>query len=530
MKILTAGQMSEVDRMTTETYRVPSLLLMENAGRSVADCLDEACADLRRKSICILCGKGNNGGDGFVVARYLALRGCKPEILLFADPSQLKGDALANWEMARALDVPIRTFADVRRGAAFLRKASNPDVLVDALFGTGLSKPIGREFKPVIDWINGAAERALIASVDIPSGLFADSGVLPGPAVRADMTITFTALKPALVLRPAAECAGKVTVVAIGSPQALLENPEYRMELIDRQCVKTALPRRLPESHKGSYGHLFILAGSRGKSGAALMTGLAALRSGAGLVTLLLPQSLQRSVVGKIPELMTEFIPETPQGSPDFAAAPQVTTLLHDADALVVGPGLTTAESTQALVRDLVTHSHVPVVLDADGINAFPSHPQMLRNENNCPIVITPHPGEMARLLGTGISAIQKKRIETARETSVKHSFFTILKGNQTIIASPSGLILINSTGNPGMATGGTGDVLAGMVGSLVGRWNRRFGGADERALATHLAAAVFLHGLAGDMAAEQMGMESLIATDLVPNIPGAFKRVLEAE
>ena len=529
MKILTAEQMNEVDRATTDAYRVPSILLMENAGRSVADCLERACPGLQRKRIYILCGKGNNGGDGFVVSRYLSLRGCKPEVLLFADPSQLRGDALANFEMARAFKVPIRTFPGSREGRAFLKKAATPDVVIDALFGTGLSKPLGRDFKPVIDWINSAAERAYIASVDIPSGLFANSGTLPGPAVHADMTVTFTALKPALVFPPASACAGKVTVVSIGSPMALLENPEYQMELLDRQSVRPALPPRPRESHKGSYGHLFILAGSRGKSGAALMTGLAALRSGAGLVTLILPQSLQRSIAGKIPELMTEFIPETPQGSPDISAAVQVMALVRGADALVLGPGLTTAESTQALVRDLVARARVPIVLDADGINAFASHPEMIRNENNSPIVITPHPGEMARLLGVSISAVQKRRIEVARETSVKYSLCTILKGHQTVISSPSGQILINSTGNPGMATGGSGDILSGMVGCFAGKWARR-GGKDEHGLMTYLAAAVFLHGLAGDIAAQQKTEESLIATDLLPKIPDAFRQVVEAE
>jgi NAD(P)H-hydrate epimerase len=361
----------------------------------------------------------------------------------------------------------------------------------------------------------------------MPSGLFSDSPAVPGPAVKAHLTVTFTALKPALLLPPAADRAGRVVVAPIGSPCTLLENPDYRMNLIDAHQARAALPPRPRDSHKGSFGHVFVVAGSRGKSGAALMTGLAALRSGAGLVTLYLPRSLQRDVVGKVPELMTESIPETPEGTAHTSAAEAILKQAAEANVLAVGPGMTTNRSTQELIRTLVQQSPIPVVLDADGINAFEGKKEILRNQKRQPVVITPHPGEMARLLKTTIARVQADRIETARRCSQASGAFSILKGFQTVVATPTGQIFINNTGNPGMATAGSGDILAGILARFVAGWSRRFRGADLIALADHISAAVYFHGVAGDLAAEQKGVESMIATDLLAHLPEAFKRVV---
>lgn len=378
-------------------------------------------------------------------------------------------------------------------------------------------------------WINRASSTAFVTSVDIPSGLMADSPWIPGPAVKAHLTVTFSALKLAHVMPPASDYAGRIVLVPIGSPPALLENSQYRLNLVDAALVRRALPPRARDSHKGTFGHVYVVAGSRGKSGAALMTGLAALRSGAGLVTVWLPQSLQHDVVGKFPELMTEFLPQTEEGTSDRAGAEKVLALLPQMQALVVGPGLTTHPSTRELVWALVRHSPTPVVLDADGINSFVPPAALPENESGQPIIITPHPGEMARLIGKSISQVQKSRTETARDFAAQHHCYTILKGFQTIIASPSGEININSTGNPGMASGGTGDVLAGMVGRFVAGWNRKRNNSAHQGLMDYLSAAVYLHGLAGDLAAEEVGMESLIATDLLSQLPKAFKRVFAA-
>jgi ADP-dependent NAD(P)H-hydrate dehydratase / NAD(P)H-hydrate epimerase len=525
MKILTAAQMAEVDRLSAEIYAIPSILLMENAGRSVVDELERAVPGLKKKRILILCGKGNNGGDGFVVARHLFMRGAVPEIYLLADPSALKGDALTNWNIVSSLGIHFKVMSAPSDARSQLRFLEYPDIIVDAIFGVGLAKPIGPDFSAVVEWINKAAAKAFVVSVDIPSGLAADSSRIQGPVVDARLTVTFTAPKPALVLHPACERAGRIVVAPIGSPSSLLENSEHKMDLIDRTQIRKALEPRPKDSHKGTFGHVFVVAGSRGKSGAALMTGLAALRSGAGLVTLWLPDSLQRDVVGKIPELMTEFLPATSTGSSSAAGIDKIIASLDQAQVIVLGPGMTTQESTQKLVREIVRRSPVPIVLDADGINAFSSNRHTMFNELGQSITITPHPGEMARLMDKSISEVQKNRVAVACAFSEERRCFTILKGHQTIIASPEGHVYINSTGNPGMATGGSGDILAGMVGRFVAGWQRKYHGADLSALANYLSAAVYLHGLAGDLAAEEKGVESLIATDLLPHLPEAFKR-----
>ncbi|NWG13244.1 MAG: NAD(P)H-hydrate dehydratase [Acidobacteria bacterium] len=528
MKILMVHQMTDVDRLSTEIYRIPPLILMENAGRAVLEEVMEVSQGLEGLPALIFCGRGNNGGDGLVVARHLAVRGARPEIVLMSDPSSYRGEALANWEIVHAMGIPVRILGAPSAARRQLRTLGDPRVVVDALFGTGLSKPIGSDIRPVVQWINQAAARAAVVSVDIPSGLFADSPCVPGPAVRAQRTVTFTALKVALVLPPACDLAGRVKVAPIGSPTELLGNPEYRTELVDEAIVRQTLPRRARDSHKGAYGHLYVIAGSRGKSGAALMTGHAALRSGAGLVTLLLPSGLQRDVVGRVPELMTEPMPETEAGTLASSGLDEVLSHLEEADAVVVGPGLTTHPETRDLVHEVVRRSPVPVVLDADGINAFAPKPERLRNEMGQTVTITPHPGEMARLVGCTISEVQSRRLETASGASREHGFFTVLKGFQTVVAAPDGRVLVNPTGNPGMATGGSGDILAGMIGRFVAGWRRRFRGADLRALSDHLAAAVYLHGRAGDIAAKEVGEESLVATDLLPRLPAAFLSVFD--
>ncbi|MBM3791459.1 MAG: NAD(P)H-hydrate dehydratase, partial [Acidobacteria bacterium] len=268
------------------------------------------------------------------------------------------------------------------------------------------------------------------------------------------------------------------------------------------------------------------VAGSRGKSGAALMTGMAALRSGAGLVTLWLPESLGRDLTGKFPELMTEYLPETGSGALDSAGAEAVLRSQKQYDTMVLGPGMTTQRSTRALVHSLVREADIPIVLDADGINAFAGRPELLRNRQGRPLVITPHPGEMARLIGSSIREVQRSRLEVAVQCATRSNLHVLLKGFQTVIATPAGQAWINCTGNPGMATGGSGDILAGMTGRFVAAWWRRCHGMDAGALADSLVAAAYLHGLAGDLAAAELGEESLVATDLLPRLPAAFQRV----
>ena len=527
MKILTAAQMGEVDRLTTERYLIPSILLMENAGRRCAEELSRAIPDVFKKNIVILCGRGNNGGDGFVVARYLSLGGAHPEIFLFTSPESLTGDARTNFLIAEAMQLPIRILPDAAAIAACFAGAAKPeaDVIIDALFGTGLARPVGSDFLPILNWVERASARAFIMSVDIPSGLMADSSEISGPVIKANLTVTFSALKPAHVLTPAADCAGKIVLAPIGSPNALLDNPAYLWNLTDKDQVCRVLPSRPRDAHKGSFGHIYVAAGSAGKSGAAFMAALAALRAGAGLVTLWLPEGLRQSVAGKFPELMTEFLPETDAGAFAHSGADLLISRLGDADALVLGPGMTTESSTQSFIRDTVRRSPTPVILDADGLNAFAPLSAPFENENGQPVVLTPHPGEMARLAGGTIAEVQQRRVETALSVASRHRAWVILKGSRTLIAAPDGELFINTTGNPGMATGGTGDVLAGMMGKFAAAWKLR-GVADRQSLSEYLAAAVYLHGIAGDIAAREGSEESLVATDLLKYLPAAFREI----
>ena len=529
MKILTAAQIGDVDRLTTERYRVPSILLMENAGKRCAEELIKAVPDITKKRVVILCGNGNNGGDGFVAARWLALGGVRPDVFLFASPESLTGDAKTNYLIAEAMQLPIQILPGAEDVAARFTSgnaAPEADVIVDALFGTGLTRPIGSEFLPVLNWAERASARAFVMAVDIPSGLMADSPEIPGPAIKANMTVTFTALKPAHVLTPAADCAGKIVLAHIGSPDGLFNNPEYLWNLADKALARRVLSPRPRNAHKGSFGHIYVVAGSAEKSGAAFMAANAALRSGAGRVTLWLPEGLRASVAGKFPELMTEFLPVTNAGTFAHFGVRKLVANLDAADVLVLGPGMTTEPSTQSFILELVGHSPVPVILDADGLNAFAPLREPIKNEKNQPIVLTPHPGEMSRLTGETVADVQHRRVETALDSAAKYRAWVALKGNQTLIAAPDGELFINNTGNPGMATAGSGDILAGMMGRFVASWKLR-GHADCQNLAEYLAAAVYLHGLAGDIAAREESEESLVATDLLKYLPAAFREVL---
>ena len=528
MKILTAAQMGEVDRLTTEIYRIPSILLMENAGRRCAEELAAAVPDITGKRIAILCGRGNNGGDGFVAARYLALGGARPDIFLFTSPESLAGDARTNFLIAEAMKLPIQALPDAASITERFSANSAPevDVVVDALFGTGLARPIGADFFSVLNWMKRAAARAFIMAVDITSGLMADSSEIPGPVVKANLTVTFSAYKPAHVLTPAADCMGKIVLAPIGSPDAIFDNPAYLWNLTDKEQVRRVLPPRPREAHKGSFGHVYVAAGSAEKSGAGFMAACAALRAGAGLVTLWLPEGLRGSVAGKFPELMTEFLPETGAGTFAHSGAERLIARLGEADSLVLGPGMTTEPSTRDFIRELVESSPVPVILDADGLNAFAPLCEPFENKNGQPIALTPHPGEMARLTGESVPNVQRRRVETALGTASRYRAWVTLKGSQTLIAAPDGELFVNTTGNPGMATGGSGDILSGIMGRFAAAWKMR--DPETRvSFSEYLAAAVYLHGLAGDIAARKGSEESLVATDMLEYLPYAFREVL---
>jgi NAD(P)H-hydrate epimerase len=526
MKILTAPQMQRIDRLTTERYGVPSLTLMENAGRGVVEFLAEHFAPLERQRIVILCGRGNNGGDGLVVAHLLRDKGLKPRVLLFADPQMVQGDAAVNLERLVISGMP----EVVESPEAWQRikpSLEGTTLVVDALLGTGLTKPLGGLLLRVVREVNTELATAQVVAVDLPSGISADTGELIGEHVRADFSVTFTAPKIAHVFPPACERVGEWVVRQIGTPpEALERDSELFLNLACREDFGWLAQPRKPDAHKGDFGHVLILAGSVGKTGAAALAAMAALRAGAGLVTVATAASALPIVASLGMEYMTEPLPQTEAGTISLRALEhgQLDKLLEDKSVLAIGPGIGRVPETAELVRTLVNRRRVPVVLDADGLNAFAGRMDAFHSGGDlADAVLTPHPGEMSRLAGLGTAEIQTHRVENARQFAQKHQVNLVLKGFRTLTAAPEGKVWVNPTGNPGMATGGTGDVLTGMIAGLVAQYR-------DRPISEVAAAAVYLHGLAGDIVAKEMGHASLIAGDLIGALPQAYRAMTSDE
>ena len=522
MKVLTAAQMREADRLTTERFGVPSLQLMENAGASVVAFLQVQFPDLPGRKIVVLCGKGNNGGDGLVVARLLKRLGCHPSVFLFAAPEAVHGDAAVNlkrWqESAGELHVVCRE-SDWEAARSALPAA---DLVVDALLGTGLSGPVEGLLGAVIEFVNQRPRRVQVVAVDIPSGLASDAADFGGPVVRADSTVTFTAPKLGQLVSRDCDRVGKLVVREIGTPRQLLdEDPQLNLHWLEAGEFRSLPLRRRPDAHKGDYGHALIVEGSRGKTGAAVLAGWAALRVGAGLVTVATPDDVLPIVASGLPELMTAPLLGTEAGSISLRNLDygRFAELAKDKSVLAMGPGLSTHQETQQFVRTVVADCPLPVVLDADGLNAFAGRADALAARKAPALALTPHPGEMARLLGCTTKEVQSKRLEIALQAATRWRAFVVLKGYRTVVATPDGRAFINSTGNAGMATGGTGDVLTGMLAGLTAQF-----GVDhwERILGF----GVYLHGLAGDLAAARVGEAPLIASDLIAALPQAFEQV----
>ncbi|MGA2510240.1 MAG: NAD(P)H-hydrate dehydratase [Candidatus Acidiferrales bacterium] len=523
MKILTAAEMRDVDRLTTERYGVPSLTLMENAGKSVADFIASRFPDFKRRPILVLCGKGNNGGDGFVVARHLRKLGAKPVVHLFGDPGEVKGDAATNlrrWKKASGQLVVVRNSLDYKKSGP---ESWEDLIVVDALLGTGARGEVTGTLRQVIENVN--AHAGSVVAVDIPSALNADTGVVEGVAIMAPHTVTFTAPKPGLFLGEGPRHTGELIVREIGSPREFVsETGKGNLMWSDpREFVKFAVPRK-PEGHKGDYGHALIVAGSVGKSGAAVLASWAALRAGAGLVTVATPEPVLPIVAAHTPEVMTEPLAATKAGtiSERCLEGNFLATLLAGKRALAMGPGISTQAETQTFVRGVLkAYRHVPIVLDADGLNAFAGRATELRHPDGL-LCVTPHPGEMARLLGCTADEVQARRVELARKAAADWNACVVLKGHHTVIAAPSGATYINSTGNPGMATGGTGDVLTGLLAGLVAQYAQKV---DATGYAQLVAFGVYLHGLAGDIAYADTGQAPLMASDLIFTIPRAYRQ-----
>jgi NAD(P)H-hydrate epimerase len=520
--LATAEEMRRADRRATERYGVPSLLLMENAGRGAADAIERVLGAVAGRRVAVVCGKGNNGGDGFVVARHLLGRGARISAWLVGRADEVRGDARVNLDALQRSGEAVAEAPEFG-GDAFGRLAAEvraADIVVDAVLGTGVRGPATGPAAAAIEAINaaGAAGRP-VCSLDLPSGLPSDGEAPAGPVARATMTVTFGLPKLGLALPAGLAHAGRLEIADLGVPRAWLAEgiPAGLLEATD---ARAALPLRPHDAHKGRYGHLLVVAGSVGKTGAAVLACLGALRSGTGLVTCAVPGSQQPVVAAQLSEAMTEPLPETAARSISAKAVERIAELLSRVDAVALGPGIGLDPETQAAVRALVRDVERPMVVDADALTALAGSAGLCRDAA-APRLLTPHPGEAARLLGSSIADVQADRIGSARRLAAESGAVVALKGARTVVAGPDGEVVLNPTGNPGMATGGTGDVLTGVAGGLLAQGVAPVGA---------LRAAVYLHGLAGDLAAATRGEAGLVAGDVAASLPAAIRRVLAAD
>ena len=504
MRVLNAAQMREADRRTIEDVGIPSLVLMENAGRQVVAAIEAVHADLLDGQVAVLCGRGNNGGDGFVVARTFLQRGVDVSVFLIGQVSDVRGDARTNLDILGRLGVTVVEIADGQAWELHLSEVRDCDLIIDAIFGTGLNAPVHGLIESVIADIN--ASGIPVVAIDLPSGLSADTPDPIGASVEAGTTVTLAAPKLPLVLPPAENRAGDIVIADIGIPSSVIDElGGPRLELLTRSGTRELITPRAPESHKGDFGHVLIVAGSLGKTGAAHLSAMGALRSGAGLVTVATPAECLPIVATMAPEYMT-------------IALDSVEALLDIArDVIAIGPGLGQAPETRAFVKSLVEHATTPLVIDADGLNAFADDPDRLTGREGRDVIITPHPGEMARLVGMSTEEVQSSRLDIARNFAAAHHLYVVLKGHRTLIATPDEKVFINPTGNPGMASGGMGDVLTGMVAACLAQL------LDAEAACK---LAVYLHGMAGDLADAHAGDMSLVASDLVAHIGPAVQEL----
>lgn len=514
MKVITSHTMREIDRRAIELFGIPGLELMERAGRSCAEIIDARYGSGEGRTVVIFAGKGNNGGDGFVIARVLHGMGWNVILLLHGARDEIGGDARVNLEMLPSGVVQLDVAAgDPARVGELLGGAA---LVVDALLGTGLKSGVAGIYAASIGLIN-VSGRPVVA-VDIPSGVDATTGSILGTAVRAELTVTFALAKLGHVLHPGAGCAGELLVTDIGIPAELL-SAAPGVEYFDAGSGAAILRPRQISCHKGDNGHSLIIAGSTGKSGAAAMAANSAMRSGGGLVTLAVPESIHQILEIKCTESMTVPLADSGSGALPLSASARVAELLSGRDVVAIGPGLGMEEETQQLVRNVVTSTRVPLVMDADALNAVAGHLEIVRNSHSKAVVMTPHPGEMARLAGVSVARIESDRLGAAAGFAAQNGVYLILKGAGTVIAAPDGRLALNSSGNPGMASAGMGDVLTGVVTALLAQGYEPFAAC---------CLAVYCHGAAGDMVARDRGEIGLIATDLQEMLPYVFKMLTE--
>lgn len=511
MKVVTAQEMREIDQQTIEQIGIPGAVLMEHAGTAVVRAIRQRFPECQR--IAVIVGKGNNGGDGLVVARQLAHTSQPIQIFLVSPPESFAGDALANLEIAQNLNLPITSIRSVDELEAAKSQIALAHLIVDSIFGTGLRGGVRGFIGKVIEYINETGRP--VVAIDLPSGLSADTGIAEGACIQATHTVTIGLPKRGNLIHPGGTLTGKLEVVDIGFPQSVIDAQNIQINWTQPSDAARILPPRPTHSHKGTYGRVYVAAASTGMTGAAALTSVGALRVGAGLVTLGAPRSLNPILEVKLTEAMTVPLPETAEGSLALEAKSHIIEAVERTKSvLAVGPGLSQHPETVALVHSLIRESNAPIVIDADGVNALSKSKEILSSLSP-QTVLTPHPGEMARLIGGNVEALERDRIGIAQRFAETHNVTLVLKGAPTVAARGNGEVWINSTGNAGMATGGMGDVLTGLIAGLIAQKVPPF---DAAVLG------VYLHGLAGDIVAESIGMHGLMAGDVLNRVPKAIK------
>lgn len=519
MKIVSGQLMRKIEKIAVLRNNVSSLELMENAGREVVSFLQEKFPSLLRLKVVVLCGKGNNGGDGFVVSRLLREKGVKVSTFLLASKTCCKGEAAVKLKELLKTKSKVTELADLEAVTRFKEEIKAADLIVDALLGTGCENRVSLLFEKVIEIVNSLKKTTVVA-VDVPSGLNSDNGQLFGPCIAADYTVVLGLVKLGLIVAPGVNFAGELVVKDIGIPASALQAEKLNLNYVTLTDILPFCRERSFDRHKGTAGKILVVGGSTGLTGAPCLTAKSALRTGGGTVTIASSTGLNDILESKLVEVMTKPLSQNTDRSISSKATVPLVKMLEQYDVLALGPGLGKNTDTGKLVRNLLRKVKKTIVLDADGLNLISKNPEILKEKKGA-LVVTPHPGEMSRLIGCSIAEVQKNRVGTALKFAKKYKTITLLKGARTVIALPSGEVFINSTGNPGMATAGAGDVLTGMIASIIGQ-----GFEPEKAVVY----GAFIHGLAGDFAKEEKGEHGLVASDIISKIPAAILSIEKAE
>jgi NAD(P)H-hydrate epimerase len=514
--VLSAEEMRRTDERAIKTYGVPGIVLMENAGAGIARAVERELGTLAGKTVLIVCGKGNNGGDGFVVGRHLANAGAKVEVLLLSPPSGIKGDALTNFKILKAMARARPSLISIaRQTAKSLEGRTQPDLIVDAIFGTGFSGKAPSSIVHMIEWINSQGAR--VFSIDIPSGVHGSTGRVEHVAVRAERTLTMAAPKIGLLCSSGRDHSGTVEVIDIGMPREILSDGKHKTFVIESEQVRRALPVRTLDAHKYSVGKVFILAGAKGYTGAAVLSALGALKAGSGAVQLGVPEAVYPIIARKLTEPVLVPLPSTSGGSVALAAKQEVFERMEWADVLVVGPGLSRGDEVLHLLQEIWARGHKRMLIDADALYLLSRLGLKALRRKDSDLILTPHAGEFSQLSGMSAREVESSRVESARTFARAQGVTVVLKGAPTATAMPDGTVILNTTGNPGLATVGSGDVLSGVIAGL---WAQGCTTLDAAS------SGVYLHGRAGDLGAAKVGQRSLVAGDLIQFLPFTFEEL----